>query len=90
MVVVPNNNILSGNIINFTRTGKRRVDLTVGVSYTADLKKTREVLEKVLANESRVLDQPAWTIGVCALADSSINFVVRPWVKSSDYWGSLF
>lgn len=90
MVVVPNNNVLSGNIINFTRTGKRRVDLTVGVSYSADLKKTREVLEAVLTNDSRVLDQPAWTIGVCALADSSVNFVVRPWVKSSDYWGAYF
>lgn len=90
MVVVPNNNVLSGNIINFTRTGQRRVDLTVGVSYSANLKKTREVLENVLTNDARVLRQPAWTIGVCELADSSVNFVVRPWVKSSDYWAAYF
>ena len=90
MIVVSNNNILSGNIINYTRTGKRRVDLTIGVSYSADLKKTRKVLENVLTNESRVLQEPAWTIGVCALADSSVNFVVRPWVKSSDYWRAYF
>ena len=90
MVVIPNNNILSGNIVNFTRTGQRRVDLTVGVSYSADLKKTREVVETVLANDDRVLKQPAWTIGVCELADSSVNFVVRPWVKSTDYWPAYF
>ncbi|MGI9274427.1 MAG: mechanosensitive ion channel domain-containing protein [Endozoicomonas sp.] len=90
MVVIPNNNILSGNIVNFSRTGQRRVDLTVGVSYSADLKKTREVVEAVLANDSRVLKQPDWTIGVCELADSSVNFVVRPWVKAADYWAAYF
>ena len=90
MVVIPNNNILSGNIINFTRTGQRRVDLTIGVSYSADLGKTREVVEQVLSSDNRVLKQPAWTVGVCELADSSVNFVVRPWVKSSDYWGAYF
>ncbi|MGB1272102.1 MAG: mechanosensitive ion channel domain-containing protein [Endozoicomonas sp.] len=90
MVVVPNNNILSNNIINYTRTGQRRVDLTIGVSYSADLKRTREVLQKVLEDDARLLKSPAWTIGVCALADSSVNFVVRPWVKSVDYWDVFF
>ena len=90
MVVVPNNNVLSSNIINYTRTGKRRVDLTIGVSYSANLQQTRQVIENVLSKDARVLKQPEWTIGVCELADSSVNFVVRPWVKSSDYWGAYF
>ncbi len=90
MIVVPNNNVLSNNIVNFSRTGKRRVDLTVGVSYSSDLKKTRSVIQSILEADSRVLKNPAFTIGVCALADSSVNFVVRPWVSSSDYWGTFF
>ena len=90
MVVVPNNNVLSNNIINYTRTGQRRVDLTVGVSYSSDLKQTREVIRKVLEADDRVLKDPGYTIGVCALADSSVNFVVRPWVKSENYWGAFF
>ncbi|WP_095210217.1 small-conductance mechanosensitive channel MscS [Endozoicomonas ascidiicola] len=90
MVVVPNNNVLSNNIVNYTRTGQRRVDLVIGVSYSADLKKTREILEKVLSEDDRILKDPSWTIGVLALADSSVNFAVRPWAKSSDYWDVYF
>ena len=90
MVVIPNNNIFSGNIINYTRTGERRVDLTIGVSYSADLRKTRQVIEKILSSDRRILSNPTWTVGVCALADSSVNFAVRPWVKTDDYWAVFF
>ncbi|KEI69790.1 small-conductance mechanosensitive channel MscS [Endozoicomonas elysicola] len=90
MVVVPNNNVLSNNIINYTRTGQRRIDLVIGVSYSADLKKTRAIIEQVLQSNDKVLKDPAWTIGVLALADSSVNFAVRPWAKSSDYWDVYF
>ncbi len=90
MVVVPNNNVLSNNIINYTRTGQRRIDLVIGVSYSADLKKTRAVIEQVLQSNDKVLKDPAWTIGVLALADSSVNFAVRPWAESSHYWDVYF
>ena len=90
MVVVPNNNVLSGNIVNYTRTGQRRIDLVIGVGYSSDLKKTRAVIEQVLQSNEKVLKDPAWTIGVLALADSSVNFAVRPWAKSSDYWDIYF
>ena len=90
MVVIPNANILNGNIINYSRTGTRRVDLVIGVSYKADLAQTRTVLQSVLEKESRLLKEPSATIGVSALADSSVNFVVRPWVKTEDYWDVYF
>ncbi|WP_419533910.1 small-conductance mechanosensitive channel MscS [Endozoicomonas sp.] len=90
MVVVPNNNVLSGNIVNYTRTGQRRIDLVIGVGYSSDLKKTKTVIEQVLQSNEKVLKDPAWTIGVLALADSSVNFAVRPWAKSSDYWDVYF
>ncbi len=90
MVVVPNNNVLSGNIVNYTRTGQRRIDLVIGVGYSSDLKKTKAVIEQVLQSNEKVLKDPAWTIGVLALADSSVNFAVRPWAKSSDYWDVYF
>ncbi|WP_211827317.1 small-conductance mechanosensitive channel MscS [Kistimonas asteriae] len=90
MVVIPNANILNGNIINYSRTGTRRVDLVIGVSYKADLAQTKAVLQSVLEKESRLLKDPTPTIGVSALADSSVNFVVRPWVKTEDYWDVYF
>ena len=90
MIVVPNANVLNNNIINYTRTGQRRVDLQIGVSYSADLNQTRNVIEQVLQADKRVLKDPAITIGVAALADSSVNYVVRPWVRTEDYWGAYF
>ncbi|MCK5893323.1 MAG: mechanosensitive ion channel [Endozoicomonadaceae bacterium] len=90
MVVIPNSNILSSNIINYSRTGTRRVDLVIGVSYKADLAKTKRVLRCVLEKDHRLLKEPAAIIGVNALADSSVNFVVRPWVNAADYWDVFF
>ena len=66
------------------------VDLVVGVSYDADIKQAKEVLENILKNDDRVLKDPAYTVAVSELADSSVNFVVRPFVNVADYWGVYF
>ncbi|HIF9342813.1 TPA: small-conductance mechanosensitive channel MscS [Photobacterium damselae] len=89
-VVVPNSSIVGNPIVNYSRNATRRVDLTIGVSYKADLQKTKEVLTRVVKADERVLQDPEPTIGVVALADSSVNFVVRPWVKTADYWAVYF
>lgn len=89
-VIVPNAKITSENIVNYSAMDKRRIDIVAGVSYSDDLDKVRRVLESILAEDERILKDPAPTIGVLALADSSINFAVRPWVKTSDYWAVYF
>lgn len=89
-IIVPNAQITGGNIRNYTANGTRRVDLTIGVSYEDDLKAARRIIEQVLAQESRLLPEPAPTVAVSQLGDSSVNFVVRPWVRASDYWDVLF
>lgn len=90
MIVVPNGNVIGGPIVNYSRHAMRRMDYVIGVSYKADLKKTKEVIMRVLESEERLLKTPAPTVGVVALADSSVNFVVRPWVKTADYWAVYF
>ncbi len=90
LIVVPNNQITAGNITNFSAKDTRRIDLVVGVSYGDDLAKVTTVLRALLAEDERILPEPAATIGVLELADSSINFAVRPWVNSADYWPTLF
>ena len=89
-VIVPNGQVTGGNIMNYTVNGTRRVDLVVGVSYDDDLKKARQVIEQVLAGENRILADPPTTVAVSELGDSSVNFVVRPWVKAADYWDVYF
>ena len=89
-VIVPNSSILAGNIVNYSRKPTRRIDLVIGVSYSADLAKTKTVLEAVLAANSKVLPTPAPQVAVAELADSSVNLVVRPWVNGGDYWPVRF
>ena len=86
-VIIPNARVLGANIINFSSTGTRRVDLVMGIGYDDDIDKARGVIQSVIDAEERILDEPASLIAVNALADSSVNFIVRPWVKSDDYWG---
>lgn len=86
VVYVPNAQITGQPITNYSRENTRRVDLLIGVSYDADLHKTKEVLESVLKAEDRLLKEPAWNIQVHALNNSSVDFIVRPWVNSTDYW----
>ncbi|EHZ2656507.1 small-conductance mechanosensitive channel MscS [Vibrio vulnificus] len=90
MVVVPNSGVIGGAITNYSRHATRRVDLMVGVSYKSDLKKTKQVIRETLEKDTRILKDPDMTIGVVALADSSVNFVVRPWCKTEDYWAVYF
>ncbi|WP_298943946.1 small-conductance mechanosensitive channel MscS [uncultured Psychromonas sp.] len=89
-VVVPNSAILGGNIVNYSRKPTRRIDLIVGVSYNADLAKTKAVLEAVLKANDGILKSPEPLVAVAELADSSVNLVVRPWVNGPDYWRVRF
>ena len=84
-IIVPNSQIMNSIITNYSTNDTRRVDLTVGVSYADDLDKVRKTLEDLIANEGRIFDEPATLIAVSELADSSVNFIVRAWVKSTDY-----
>lgn len=90
MVVVPNGSILNGTITNYSRMEMRRVDMTFGISYDADLRQAKTILGKLVEEEPRVLKDKDVLIAVSALADSSVNLVVRPWVKTADYWGVYF
>ncbi|MDH3351322.1 MAG: mechanosensitive ion channel [Gammaproteobacteria bacterium] len=89
-VIVPNAQIMSSVITNYSANETRRVDMVVGVSYGDDIDKVRNAMEEIIAADQRILDEPACTIAVSELADSSVNFVLRPWVKTSDYWNVKF
>jgi small conductance mechanosensitive channel len=89
-VIIPNSQIMGSTITNYSANETRRVDLVVGVSYSDDLDKVRKELGDLVAADERILDDPAVTIAVSELADSSVNFVLRPWVKTEDYWGVYF
>lgn len=89
-IIQPNSAIMSGAIINVTANDTRRVDMTVGVSYSDDLDKVQNIITEVLNADSRVLKDPAPQVVVAEMADSSVNFNVRPWVATGDYWGVFF
>ena len=89
-IIVPNSQIMGDIITNYSANDTRRVDMVVGVGYDDDLDKVRSTIEDLVAADDRILGDPACTIAVSELADSSVNFVVRPWVKTSDYWGVMF
>lgn len=89
-IILPNSSIISNPIINYTAEAKRRVDLTVGVSYSSDLRRVREVLMEEVKKNGKVLEDPAPMVGVLEMASSSVNLVVRPWVKTPDYWSVYF
>jgi small conductance mechanosensitive channel len=89
-IVIPNSQLTGGTITNYSAKTERRVDLTFGVSYNDDIDKVKSVIKQVLAEDARVLAEPAPVIGLMSLGDSSVNFVVRPWVASEDYWPVLF
>ncbi len=89
-IIIPNGSLSNGNIVNYSSTGTRRVDFTFGVSYDADIKQTKQVLQSVLNSNDKILEEPAPTIAVVELADSSVNFAVRPWVNTPDYWDVYF
>jgi len=89
-IVVPNAQVTGGSILNYTINGTRRVDLVASISYDDDLKKAKRVIENVLAQDPRILAEPAPLVVVGEMADSSVDFFVRPWVKVADYWPVYF
>ncbi|WP_339662014.1 mechanosensitive ion channel domain-containing protein [uncultured Polaribacter sp.] len=89
-IIIPNGVMSNGTILNYSTEGTRRVDLVIGVSYDADIKKTKEVLMEVLTSHPSVLQDPAPGVTVLELADSSVNFAVRPWCNTADYWTVYF
>lgn len=89
-IIVPNAQITGGNIVNYSAKPTRRVDLVFGCGYGDDLSKVKQVLEDIVAKDDRVLAEPAPQIAISELGDSSVNFVVRPWVNAADYWSVYF
>jgi small conductance mechanosensitive channel len=89
-VIVPNSQIMSAEITNYTANATRRCDLVFGISYADDFEKAKAILTDIVENDARCLKDPAPTIRVLELADSSVNIACRPWVASGDYWDVYF
>lgn len=86
-IIIPNGQIYAGAITNYSARDTRRIDMVFGIGYDDDMLKAKQIMEDILTAHELVLDEPAPAVAVAELADSSVNFNVRPWVKSSDYWG---
>jgi len=86
-IIIPNGEIYGGTITNNSRRETRRVDMVFGIGYDDDLLKAKDLIKRILSEDERILADPAPTVAVSELADSSVNFNVRPWCKTSDYWG---
>jgi small conductance mechanosensitive channel len=89
-IIMPNSQVLGGSITNFSAHSTRRVDMTIGVSYTDDLNKAKRLIEEVIEADERILKEPAPQVAVSNLGDSSVDFVVRPWVNTPDFWNVKF
>jgi small conductance mechanosensitive channel len=89
-IIVPNGQIAGGSIENLSAMPTRRIDMVFGIGYDDDIKKAKTILEELISEDERILEDPAPTVAVSELADSSVNFVVRPWVESGDYWSVKF
>ena len=90
VIIIPNGNLATGSLTNFSKEATRRVDWTVGIAYGNDYSKAKEVISKMLEEDARVLKDPAYFVALGALADSSVNITVRAWVNAADYWGVFF
>ena len=89
-LIVPNGVIYGGIITNYSKRSTRRVDMVFGIDYSDDLKQAKELLRTIILADERVLPEPEPVIAVSELADFSVNFIVRPWVKNADYWPVLW
>ena len=89
-IIVPNAKMTGDNITNYTVKGTRRVDFVFGIGYEDDIDKARKLIEGIIAEDNRVLKDPAPMVAVSELADSSVNFVTRAWTSADDYWGFFF
>jgi small conductance mechanosensitive channel len=90
VIIIPNASLTADNIVNWSATGTRRVDLVFGIGYEDDIDKAKDIINEAIAADDRVLKNPAPQVAVSELADSSVNFVVRPWVNTDDYWAVYF
>jgi len=89
-IFVPNGGLTGGNITNYTRNDTRRMNMVVGVGYGEDVRTVQEVLLQIISEDPRVLKDPEPKVAVLEMADSSVNFAVRPWVKTAEYWDVFF
>jgi small conductance mechanosensitive channel len=89
-IIIPNGVLSNGNITNYTSHDTRRIDFTFGVGYDSNIKHTKELLMGQLTSHPKVLKNPAPIVSLNELADSSINFIARPWVETQDYWDVYF
>ncbi len=85
-VIIPNAKLTADNITNYSVKGTRRVDMVFGIGYGDDIDKAKKIMTDILGKDERIFKDPATKIAVVELADSSVNFIVRPWVKGDDYW----
>lgn len=89
-IIIPNGGLASASMINYSTEPIRRVDWTIGIAYGDDSNKAQEVIKKLCEEDSRILKDPAVYVAVAELADSSVNFTARAWVKAEDYWNVFF
>jgi len=89
-IIVPNGKMTSDNIVNYSAKGTRRVELVFGIGYGDDIDQARRIIKEIVDQDGRVLKDPAPQIVVAELADSSVNFKVRAWTSSDDYWSFFF
>lgn len=89
-IIIPNGGLSTGAMTNFSTEPRRRVDFTFGIGYSDDIDKAKDVINGLIAADSRILKDPAPFVAVSELADSSVNFVVRVWAESANYWGIFF
>ena len=87
-IIIPNSKIWGNPIINYTANKKRMIDMRVGIAYSDDMGKAINIAMNVLSKNKHVIKDPTPTVAVAELGDSSVNLLVRPWVKTSDYWGA--
>ena len=85
-IIIPNGEVFGGTITNYSKRESRRVDMVFGIGYDDDLLKAKEIIGRILSEDERILADPAPSVYVAELADSSVNFNVRPWCKTEDYW----
>lgn len=85
-IIIPNGQIYSGTIVNYSARDTRRIDLVFGIGYDDDIARARQIMEEILQQDERILADPAPAVAMAELGASSVDFNVRPWVKTSDYW----
>lgn len=90
LVIVPNSKITGDKITNYSAMDKRRIDMVFGIGYGDDIRVAKSILDEIITADERILKDPAPVVAVLELGDSSVNFAVRPWVKTSDYWSVYF